>query len=887
MNCTQQPRLAVASFLAAILALTFYPGSSAVSQVPSGSSVDPDLPAGIEATAAPVVIGTQSAGSFADATGHSGQSHLVYAANAGVWWLFTLPSATNPDGTRHHVKAYRSTGSDLATTTWTPVGQSPEVATGASSNCGSCFMGGGRALSVAYVNNAPTDVVHVEVAMAADGANGLVAHIRATVTPTSINWAAWNYHDEGAATWTTPRATAIGVSTGKFIHTGGPILQQQVDANARKSNNADIGATWTSGFSSVSVIDNSMIHASNAIAFAPLADNAMLAVYDNGGGTSTCYNCGQNGVPEPKLTNLGFKKSNANGSWPGVPVGGQGPGDGYVFSSDAIIDQNDWALVSRDTTTTYVFRSNAAATGIDAAEYDETTNTWTDFAPPPLFGPGQSLKQGAGVFGVASGANIWLFVVNTDTANSILQTTYDGTAWTSWTTVPGTEAGQRPRKFISGFPVPVGNQIGLIWTEGSTPFDVVVMAFPTDQTPSVPNVVDMTQAAAAQAITNAGFSVGTVTTASSPTVPIDSVISQSPLPASEPPLGSQVDLVVSSGVTVPLVVGHTEAAAAAFITDVAGLTLGAVTTISSATVPAGIVISQNPAGDTNVSGGSSVALVVSAGLLVPNVFNFTEQAATTAITDAGLVRGAVTNAPHGSVAAGSVISQNPAGGTPAATGSAVDLVISTGPVLSSPTVDAVVFSDGAGTRLTSAFSTAVAGEVLLAFASSDGPQASRQTVTVSGAGLTWTLVRRANVRPGTVEIWQAKAAAKLTNVRVQSVQSIGGYRQSFTVVAFRGATGIGASAIADGSTGAPTVSLVTTSAKSLVYGVGDDPDRAVARTLGAGQTMVHQRIDTSARATFWVQRRSTAAAAAGSVVTLNDTAPTNDRWNFASVEVVP
>ena len=34
------------------------------------------------------------------------------------------------------------------------------------------------------------------------------------------------------------------------------VLQQEVDANARRSNNADTGATWTSGFSSVVVIDN-------------------------------------------------------------------------------------------------------------------------------------------------------------------------------------------------------------------------------------------------------------------------------------------------------------------------------------------------------------------------------------------------------------------------------------------------------------------------------------------------------------------------------------------------------------------------------------------------------------------------------------------------------
>src|SRR5262245_9025211 len=62
---------------------------------------------------APVTVGTQIAGSFGDATGHSSQSHLVYAVNARVWWLFTLTSANDSvGGTNHVVKAYVSSGPD-------------------------------------------------------------------------------------------------------------------------------------------------------------------------------------------------------------------------------------------------------------------------------------------------------------------------------------------------------------------------------------------------------------------------------------------------------------------------------------------------------------------------------------------------------------------------------------------------------------------------------------------------------------------------------------------------------------------------------------------------------------------------------------------------------
>ena len=65
-------------------------------------------------------------------------------------------------------------------------------------------------------------------------------------------------------------------------------------------------------------------------------------------------------------------------------------------------------------------------------------------------------------------------------------------------------------------------------------------------------------------------------------------------------------------VSVPSVVGLTQSAASASITN-AGLVVGTVTQQSSATVPAGSVISQNPTAGTSVAGGSAVNLVVSSG----------------------------------------------------------------------------------------------------------------------------------------------------------------------------------------------------------------------------------------------------------------------------------
>jgi VCBS repeat-containing protein len=294
------------------------------------------------------------------------------------------------------------------------------------------------------------------------------------------------------------------------------------------------------------------------------------------------------------------------------------------------------------------------------------------------------------------------------------------------------------------------------------------------------------------------------------------------------------------------------------------------------------------------SDGQSTSNVVTVSLAitiptvpVPDVVNLTVAAATIAITNAGLTIGTVTTEQSASIPAGSIISQNPAAGALVRPPAPVSLVVSSGapPPPVTLAVDKVVTSFGTGTRTTAPFSTATAGEVLVAFVASDGPSTS-QSLTVTGAGLTWTLVRRVNVQRGASEIWTATATNQLSNVTVTSRQTVMGYTQSLTVVAFRGAAGVGASAAANGATGAPSVTLNATTAGSFVYGVGNDWDRAVARVLGPGQTMVHQWLDTASGDTYWVQALSTPVTAPGPV-RLNDTSPTTDRWNMAAVEIVP
>jgi len=213
------------------------------------------------------------------------------------------------------------------------------------------------------------------------------------------------------------------------------------------------------------------------------------------------------------------------------------------------------------------------------------------------------------------------------------------------------------------------------------------------------------------------------------------------------------------------------------------------------------------------------------------------------------------------------------------------------------TIDVTTHRDQAtaNTSITSpVFSTTHTNELLLAFIASDYISGSNTTVkSVSGAGLTWVLVRRANTQRGTAEIWRAFAPATLSNVSVKATLSQN-VVSSLTVMSFSGVdrTGtngsgaIGATGSANASSGAPTASLVTTRNNSWVFGVGNDYDNAIARTPGAGQSLVHQDL-APVGDTYWVQMQNKPSALSGTTVTINDTAPAKDRYNLAIVEILP
>lgn len=190
---------------------------------------------------------------------------------------------------------------------------------------------------------------------------------------------------------------------------------------------------------------------------------------------------------------------------------------------------------------------------------------------------------------------------------------------------------------------------------------------------------------------------------------------------------------------------------------------------------------------------------------------------------------------------------------------------------------------------TGAFSTASANELLLAYVATDWKSGSNTVVnSVSGGGLSWSLVKRTNVQSGTAEIWGAFATARLTNITVTASLSQSVYA-SITVMSYTGAdpaAPTGAVGSGNGTSGAPSGNIVTTRNGSWVFGVGNDFDNAIARTPAAGQKVVNQYL-APVGDTYWVQMQNTPTTSSGTTVYINDTAPNGDRYNVSVVEVLP
>ncbi|WP_245988460.1 Stk1 family PASTA domain-containing Ser/Thr kinase [Flexivirga caeni] len=200
----------------------------------------------------------------------------------------------------------------------------------------------------------------------------------------------------------------------------------------------------------------------------------------------------------------------------------------------------------------------------------------------------------------------------------------------------------------------------------------------------VPRVVGETQGRAVSAIQHAGLHAK-VQPVFSEHVVSGVVVSTDPGSGHDARKRSTVTLSVSKGperFTVPSVRGMTGAAARQAIQQ-AHLVVGTVTQAYDATIPAGKVVSADPAIGSSQKPGTTVDLVVSKGqqpIDIPDVTGSSKKDATKQLTDLGftVTFGAATHSD--TVAAGDIISQTPSGGT-GHKGDDIQLIVSKGPVM--------------------------------------------------------------------------------------------------------------------------------------------------------------------------------------------------------------
>ena len=196
---------------------------------------------------------------------------------------------------------------------------------------------------------------------------------------------------------------------------------------------------------------------------------------------------------------------------------------------------------------------------------------------------------------------------------------------------------------------------------------------------TVPDQTGKQESAATVDLANRGFEVKVHRRESGS--PVGQVIGQSPEAGTKVDKGSTVTLQVSSGpgtAQVPLLTGLKQAEAIRALNR-RGLQAD-VTSQHSATVPKGEVIRTSPADGEVVPKGFHVNLVVSSGpqqVKVPDVTSLTTAAAHSQLHNAGLEFNddqVTSDQPKGTV-----IAQDPAGGTTVNKGSSVTLTISKGP----------------------------------------------------------------------------------------------------------------------------------------------------------------------------------------------------------------
>jgi eukaryotic-like serine/threonine-protein kinase len=237
-----------------------------------------------------------------------------------------------------------------------------------------------------------------------------------------------------------------------------------------------------------------------------------------------------------------------------------------------------------------------------------------------------------------------------------------------------------PSKSAQGIVIRQNPDGGVKLNTGST-VTLTVSSGPGNGT--VPPVENSTLPQAKTSIKQQNLKVGAVSYQPSNTVAKNDVISSDPASGTSLPVGSKVNLLVSSGkplINVPDVTNQSEAAARSQLQNL-GFSVGTVSNSTSSTATPGNVISQSPTGGTPEPAGTPVNLVLAKApptpppVSVPKVTGQNATSANSQLTSAGFKVVQKTQTVTRKKKNGVVLSQSPGAGSSAKKGSTVTIVV--------------------------------------------------------------------------------------------------------------------------------------------------------------------------------------------------------------------
>ena len=214
---------------------------------------------------------------------------------------------------------------------------------------------------------------------------------------------------------------------------------------------------------------------------------------------------------------------------------------------------------------------------------------------------------------------------------------------------------------------------------------------------TVPALANLTQVEAESKLTELGL-VPKPEDVFDDKVKSGSVVSTNPAAQAQVVKGTAVTMMVSQGpesLKIPTsLAGATEVTARETLKEL-GFTIGSVTRKNDPAIPAGSLVGTEPSLGSQVKSGSKIDLILSTGLVVvPQLLNMTELEATALLAEPRFgLKIVVEEEEHPVAEPGTIISQDPDGGSTSPQGGTVTVTVAKAPVVETPDAYAMTPTD--------------------------------------------------------------------------------------------------------------------------------------------------------------------------------------------------